>query len=146
VTCEVSRAAIYCNCVRNSIVSMSSPIDLLHAFEQKNFGKFQESLEVFLASPNGFDEITNGRTIFETILSTPKSADYIKLCLKNDADFYMVSEYNADDFTLFVYQIIFYTIATFSSSSAIPSLEKQQWAISNTLRDGVGKSGKLNGS
>jgi hypothetical protein len=69
---------------------MSSPIDLLNAFEQKNFGKFQECLEVYLANPNEFDEITNNRTVFETILSTPKSAEYIKLCLKNDADFYMV--------------------------------------------------------
>lgn len=64
--------------------------DLLNAFEQRNLGKFQEALEVFQADPNHYVK-TRDKTIFEIILATPSSSSFIKLCLENDADFYMVS-------------------------------------------------------
>lgn len=70
---------------------MSISNDLLGAFEQRNFGKFQEYLEVYQADPNYFVE-TKDRTVFEIILSTPKSSNFIKLCIENGADFYMVND------------------------------------------------------
>lgn len=69
---------------------MSIQKDLLNAFEQRNLGKFQEALEVFQANPNFYVKDSD-QTIFEIILSTPNSANFIKLCIENDADFYMVS-------------------------------------------------------
>lgn len=71
-------------------MSSSSAKYLLNAFEQRNIGKFQEALEVFKMDPNDIDGITN-RTVFETILSESQSTEFIKVCLQNDADFYMVS-------------------------------------------------------
>lgn len=70
---------------------MSISNDLLGAFEQRNFGKFQEALEVYQADPNYFVK-TKDRTVFEIILSTPKSSSFIKLCIENGADFYMVNQ------------------------------------------------------
>lgn len=70
---------------------MSISNDLLGAFEQRNVGKFQEALEVYQADPNYFVK-TRDRTVFEIILSTPKSAHFIKLCIDNGADFYMVNQ------------------------------------------------------
>lgn len=69
---------------------MSIHEDLLAAFEQRNLGKFQEALEVFEADPNYFVK-TRDKTIFEIILGTPDSARFIKLCIENGADFYMVN-------------------------------------------------------
>lgn len=68
---------------------MSIHKDLLGAFEQRNLGKFQEALEVFQADPNRFVK-SKDKTIFEYILETPNSANFIKLCVENGADFYMV--------------------------------------------------------
>lgn len=70
---------------------MSLSNDLLGAFEQRNVGKFQEALEVYQADPNHFVK-TKDRTVFEIILSTPKSSNFIKLCIDNGADFYMVNQ------------------------------------------------------
>jgi hypothetical protein len=68
---------------------MSIQKDLLNAFEQRNLGKFQEALEVFQADPNQRIKESD-QTIFELVLSTPSTANFIKLCIDNDADFYMV--------------------------------------------------------
>lgn len=73
---------------------MSIHKDLLTAFEQTNVGKFQEALEVFQANPNYYVKAQD-KTIFEIILETPGSSNFIKLCIENGADFYMVSEYMA---------------------------------------------------
>lgn len=70
---------------------MSISNDLLGAFEQRNFGKFQEALEVYQADPNFFVK-SKDRTVFEIILSSPQSSNFIKLCLENGADFYMVNQ------------------------------------------------------
>lgn len=69
---------------------MSISNDLLGAFEQRNIGKFQEALEVYGADPNVLIK-TVDKTVFEIILSTPKSSNFIKLCVDNGADFYMVN-------------------------------------------------------
>jgi hypothetical protein len=69
---------------------MSIHNDLLNAFEQRNLGKFQEALEVFQADPNHIIK-SKDKTIFELILETPDSASFIKLCIENGADFYMVN-------------------------------------------------------
>lgn len=69
---------------------MSIHSDLLIAFEQRNIGKFQEALEVFNADPNHIVK-SRDKTIFEIALSTPGSSNFIKLCIENGADFYMVS-------------------------------------------------------
>lgn len=69
---------------------MSTPKDLLYAFQQRNLAKFEESLEILNVNPNEKVDINDELTVFETILRTEKSAEYIKLCLNNDADFYMV--------------------------------------------------------
>lgn len=69
---------------------MSINRDLFTAFEQRNLGKFQEALEVFQADPN-YVVKEKDKTIFELILETPDSAKFIKLCVDNGADFYMVN-------------------------------------------------------
>ena len=69
---------------------MSIQKDLLNAFEQRNLGKFQEALVVFQANPNFYMKESD-KTIFEHVLSTPNTANFIKVCIENDADFYMVS-------------------------------------------------------
>lgn len=69
---------------------MSTHKDLLAAFEQRNIGKFQEALEVFHADPNYYVK-NHDKTVFEMILGTPDSSKFIKLCIENGADFYMVS-------------------------------------------------------
>lgn len=85
--------------------------DLLSAFEQRNLGKFQEALEVFEADPNYFVK-TKDKTIFEIVLSTPDSAKFIKLCMENGADFYMVNNKNnnlsshLDDDSTFLFTLL----------------------------------------
>lgn len=85
-------------CAIEKVVNMSIQKDLLKAFEQRNLGKFQEALEVFQADPNYFVK-DQDKSIFEIILSTPNSSDFIKLCIDNGADFYMVRRTNVDDLT-----------------------------------------------
>lgn len=70
---------------------MSIHKDLLPFFEQGNLGKFQEALEVFQANPNYFVK-ERDKTVFEIILGTPNSSNFIKLCIENGADFFMVSK------------------------------------------------------
>lgn len=77
---------------------MSIHKDLLTAFEQRNYGKFQEALEVFQADPNHYVK-SKDKTIFEVILETPSSSKFIKLCIDNGADFYMVNTPSLDDST-----------------------------------------------
>lgn len=69
---------------------MSINDELLGAFENRNLGKFSELLEVYEADPNYYVQSKN-RTIFEIILSTPKSSSYIRKCIDFGADFYVVN-------------------------------------------------------
>lgn len=72
-------------------LEMSRQHELLSAFEQGDLGKFQELLE-FVQADNIVQSY--GKTLFEIILSTPDSAKFIKLCIDNGAEFYMVKNYN----------------------------------------------------
>lgn len=67
--------------------------ELFNAFENKNLGKFEELLEVYEADPNFYIHAKN-RTVFEIILSTPKSSAFIRKCIDYGADFYVVSFHN----------------------------------------------------
>lgn len=79
---------------------------LLNAFKQRNLVKFQESLEVYKVNPNDKVDINDDRTIFETILSTANSAEFIKLCLKNGADFYIVRYLLSQRLYNFLYALV----------------------------------------
>lgn len=69
---------------------MSRNLELYSAFNERNFSKFIEELEVFETDPN-FKIEAKDRTIFEHILSTPDSGAFIRVCLQHGADFNMVS-------------------------------------------------------
>lgn len=66
-----------------------SGVDLYNSFIHRNLGKFTESLEVHEANPNSLVP-TKGQTVFEIILSTPDSSNFIKKCIEHGADFYVV--------------------------------------------------------
>jgi hypothetical protein len=68
---------------------MSSYIDLLCAFKERNFEKFKECFEIYLENPIE-PKLSLDKTIFEEVLSSPKSADYIKLFLVKHSIFFMV--------------------------------------------------------
>jgi hypothetical protein len=63
---------------------------LTEAFRRGDLGDFVYALEFLNADLNQQDE--SGLTIFQKILKTPNSADYIKNCINNDADCYSVSK------------------------------------------------------
>lgn len=120
-------------------VTMSIHSDLLNAFEQRNLGKFQEALEVFQADPNHYVKARD-KTIFEIILSTPCSSAFIKLCVENGADFYMVNEpATADDSTFLFTSLFFCTISN-------TLVEKQQRTVSIALRHRVALSREFQAS
>lgn len=80
---------------KKSIISdllnmIDTTLELLNAFEHNNLAKFVEFLEVYEADPNSIVEI-NKMSVFEVILSTPKSSMFIKICIDYGADFYMVN-------------------------------------------------------
>jgi hypothetical protein len=64
--------------------------ELYNSFLQRNFGKFVEALEVHEADPNFLIE-SKGVSVFEIILSTPDSSNFIRKCIEFGADFHMVS-------------------------------------------------------
>lgn len=71
---------------------MSSPDDLLKAFYDKKSRKFQECLEVYSDKyQNVVCKELKNRTVFETILSTPNSSEFIEICIEHNAEFHMVS-------------------------------------------------------
>ncbi|XP_070504989.1 transient receptor potential cation channel protein painless-like [Chironomus tepperi] len=67
---------------------MSHNIELYSAFNERNLGKFVETLEVYEANPN-FKIDAKGCTLFEYILSTPNSGRFIEACIQHGADFNM---------------------------------------------------------
>jgi len=69
---------------------MSHNSELYTTFNEKNLGKFIEKLEVYGTDPNYKIEAKD-YTIFEHILSTPGSKNFIKACVQHGADFNMVS-------------------------------------------------------
>lgn len=62
---------------------------LISAFQRKNLDAFRFGLESLHADPNAIDPRID-LTIFEKVLQTPDSSDYIILCIDNGADLYLV--------------------------------------------------------
>jgi hypothetical protein len=67
---------------------------LITAFQRKNFDGFKYALEHLRADPNIIDTQL-GKSIFEKILMTPKSSEFISLCIDNGADLYQVRNFDS---------------------------------------------------
>lgn len=66
---------------------------LADAFRNGNLSNFMHALEILNADPNYIlDDDTNGYTLFQNVLMTPNSAEYIRVCIENGADCYSVSK------------------------------------------------------
>ena len=61
----------------------------MFAFQQRNLQYFKNALENRNTDPNVVEK-SNEMSIFQSILKTPKSGGFIKLCIENDGDCYMV--------------------------------------------------------
>lgn len=62
---------------------------LLDSIAHRNLKDFRYALEVMKCDPNLIDAST-GLSVFQTVLQTPGSSDFIKLCISNGANFYKV--------------------------------------------------------
>jgi hypothetical protein len=62
---------------------------LLDAISQRNFSDFRYALEILKCDPNLIDAAT-GLSVFQTVLQTPNSSEFIRLCINNGANFYKV--------------------------------------------------------
>lgn len=69
---------------------------LISAFQRRNFDAFKYALEHLRADPNIIDHRLD-MSIFEKILMTPNSSDFISLCIDNGADLYQVNSCKASD-------------------------------------------------
>lgn len=63
---------------------------LLESISHRNLSDFRYALEVLKCNPNLLDA-SSGLSVFQTVLQTPNSSEYIKLCVNNGADFYKVT-------------------------------------------------------
>jgi hypothetical protein len=64
--------------------------DLIIAVESRNEHQFRFMLESSCIDPDKPLSCLEGLSIFEKVLSTPNSDNFIKLCLQNGSDFYRV--------------------------------------------------------
>ena len=62
---------------------------LLDSISQRNFSDFRYALEILKCDPNLIDAAT-GLSVFQTVLQTPNSSEFIRLCINNGANFYKV--------------------------------------------------------
>lgn len=62
---------------------------LLDSLTHRNISDFRYALEVMKCDPNLLDA-SSGLSVFQTVLQTPKSSQFIKLCIISGADFYKV--------------------------------------------------------
>lgn len=62
---------------------------LLDSLTHRNISDFRYALEVMKCDPNLLDA-SSGLSVFQSVLQTPKSAEYIKLCINSGANFYKV--------------------------------------------------------
>ena len=69
-------------------VSFPLQIDLMSAFRRGDLGDFIYALEFFKADVNEVDD--SGLTVFQRILQTPNSGEFIKSSVNNGADCYGV--------------------------------------------------------
>lgn len=63
----------------------------MDAFREKNLADFMCALEFLNGDINELIEGENGLSLFHKIILTPKSSDYIRMCIENDGDCYTVS-------------------------------------------------------
>lgn len=62
---------------------------LLDSLTHRNISDFRYALEVMKCDPNLLDA-SSGLSVFQSVLQTPKSSAYIKLCINSGANFYKV--------------------------------------------------------
>lgn len=63
---------------------------LLDSLTHRNLSDFRYALEVMKCDPNLLD-VSSGMSVFQSVLQTPKSADFIKLCISHGGNFYKVT-------------------------------------------------------
>lgn len=62
---------------------------LLEALINRRISDFRYALEVMKVDPNLLD-VSSGISVFETVLQTPDSPEFITLCINHGANFYRV--------------------------------------------------------
>jgi hypothetical protein len=62
---------------------------LLEALAHRNISDFRYALEVMKCDPNLLD-VSTGLSVFQSVLQTPKSSEFIKLAINSGANFYKV--------------------------------------------------------
>lgn len=77
------------NFTENYSKDPSQAAALFDSINQRNFSDFRYAVEILRGDPNLVDAAT-GMTVFQTVLQTPNSADFIRLCINNGADYYKV--------------------------------------------------------
>lgn len=97
---------------------------LLDSITHRNISDFRYALEVMKCDPNLLDA-SSGLSVFQTVLQTPKSSEFIKLCINSGANFYKVKK------DMFINKQL---NKRFFSFSCFLETEKLQQPISNTLR------------
>lgn len=82
------RSRLRCFVLFESILDESFQVCLTDAFRQRNLGDFIYALEFLNADIN--QQEGSALTVFQNVLKTPQSADYIKSCISNGAECYKV--------------------------------------------------------
>lgn len=62
---------------------------LLDSLAHRNISDFRYALEVMKCDPNLLD-VSSGVSVFQTVLQTPNSAEFIQICINSGASFYKV--------------------------------------------------------
>lgn len=62
---------------------------LLDALAKRKIGDFRYALEIMKCDPNLLD-VSSGISVFQTVLQTPESPEFIQLCITHGANFYKV--------------------------------------------------------
>lgn len=62
---------------------------LLDSINTRNLSDFRYQIQIMKCDPNLID-VSSGQSVFQTVLQTPNSAEFIKLCIDHGGDFYKV--------------------------------------------------------
>jgi len=90
-TIEMSRFTwIHQNLPQNYSKDPQTAAVLLDAVTHRNISDFKYALEVMKCDPNLLDAAT-GLSVFQCVLQTPNSSNFIHLCLNNGASYYKVN-------------------------------------------------------
>lgn len=65
----------------------------MDSFREKNLADFMCALEFLNGDINQPLDGENGLSLFHKILLTPKSSEYIRMCIENGGDCYTVSNF-----------------------------------------------------